>query len=73
MTVIAMTREMGTLGKDVAAGVSEKLGIEVIHHELVERQLAERLNTSASSRCDPGAQGRKTSDEGGRLRSPCPR
>ncbi|MGI9521352.1 MAG: AAA family ATPase [Hyphomicrobiaceae bacterium] len=49
MTVIAMTREMGTLGKDVAAGVSEKLGIEVVHHEIVERQLAERLQTSESA------------------------
>lgn len=49
MTVIAMTREMGTLGKDVAAGVAERLGIEVIHHELVERQLAERLQTTESA------------------------
>lgn len=49
MTVIAMTREMGTLGKDVAAGVAHELGIEVIHHELVERNLAERLQTSESA------------------------
>ena len=49
MTVIAMTREMGTLGKDVAAGVAERLGIEVVHHELVERQLAERLETTESA------------------------
>ena len=28
MTVIAMTREMGTLGKDVAAGLAETLGLE---------------------------------------------
>lgn len=49
MTVIAMTREMGTLGKDVAAGVSDRLGIEVVHHELVERQLAERLHLSESA------------------------
>ena len=48
MTVIAMTREMGTLGKDVAAGLADKLGIEVVHHELVEQQLADRLNTSES-------------------------
>ncbi|MFT7576612.1 MAG: cytidylate kinase [Alphaproteobacteria bacterium] len=49
MTVIAMTREMGTLGKDVAAGVAERLGIKVVHHELVERQLADRLKTSESA------------------------
>lgn len=29
MTVIAMTREMGTLGKDIAAGVAEQLELEV--------------------------------------------
>lgn len=44
MTVIAMTREMGTRGKDVAAEVASALGLEVVHHELVERQLAERMN-----------------------------
>ncbi len=49
MTVIAMTREMGTLGKDVAAGLADKLGIEVVHHELVERQLAERMQLSESA------------------------
>lgn len=49
MTVITMTREMGTLGKDVAAGAAEGLGIEVIHHELVERHLAERLKTTESA------------------------
>jgi cytidylate kinase len=49
MTVIAMTREMGTLGKDVAAGLADRLGIEVIHHELVERQLAERMQTTESA------------------------
>ncbi len=27
MTVIAMTREIGTLGKDVAAGLADKLGL----------------------------------------------
>ena len=36
MTVIAMTREMGTLGKDVARLLSERLDLQIIHHELVE-------------------------------------
>lgn len=35
MAVIAVTREMGTLGKDVAAGLAERLGLEIVHHELV--------------------------------------
>jgi cytidylate kinase len=49
MTVIAMTREMGTRGKDVAAVLADTLGIEVVHHELVERHLAERLHTNESA------------------------
>jgi cytidylate kinase len=40
MTVIAMTREMATLGKDVAAGLAERLGLDVVHHELVEHEIA---------------------------------
>jgi cytidylate kinase len=42
MPVIAMTREMATLGKDVAAGLAERLGLTVVHHELVEHGIAER-------------------------------
>lgn len=49
MTVIAMTREMGTRGKDVAAEVASALNLEVVHHELVERHLAERMNLSEST------------------------
>ena len=49
MTVIAMTREMGTRGKDVAAGLADRLGIEVVHHEVVERHLAERLSITESA------------------------
>lgn len=49
MTVIAMTREMGTLGKDVATGLAEELGIEIIHHELIEHHLAERLDVGESA------------------------
>ena len=41
MAVIAMTRELGTLGKDVVAGLAERLGLEVIQHGLVERNIAE--------------------------------
>ena len=49
MTVIAMTREMGTLGKDVAARLAKALDIEVVHHELVEHHIAERLNLGEST------------------------
>src|SRR5262245_44432964 len=42
MAVIAMTREMATLGKDVTAGLAERLGLKVVHHELVEHDIAER-------------------------------
>ena len=49
MTVIAMTREMGTLGKDVAIGLIDTLGLDVVHHELVERHLAERMNLGESA------------------------
>ncbi len=49
MTVIAMTREMGTRGKDVAASLADRLGIAVVHHEVVERHLAERLQMTESA------------------------
>lgn len=48
MTVIAMTREMGTLGREVAAGLSERLNINVVHHELVEHDIAERAGMRES-------------------------
>jgi cytidylate kinase len=35
MTVIVMTREMGTLGKEVAREFARRKGYSVIHHELV--------------------------------------
>ncbi len=49
MTVIAMTREMGTLGKDVALGLAETLDLRIVHHELVEHDLAERLGVQESA------------------------
>ncbi|HUE45765.1 MAG TPA: cytidylate kinase family protein [Aestuariivirgaceae bacterium] len=36
MTIIAMTREMGTRGKDVASQVAVKIGLELVHYELIE-------------------------------------
>lgn len=49
MAVIAMTREMGTLGKDVAQGVADQMGLEVVHHELFEQGVAARLGMPESA------------------------
>jgi cytidylate kinase len=48
VAVIAMTREMGTHGRDVAAGLAEQMGLKVIHHELVEHDLAQRMEVEES-------------------------
>lgn len=37
MTIVVMTREMGTLGKDVAREFARRMGYSVIHHELVRK------------------------------------
>ncbi len=47
MTVVAMTREMGADGRDVAARLAEKLGTEVVHHEIIE-PLADKLRLRKS-------------------------
>jgi cytidylate kinase len=49
MPVIAMTREMGSGGREVAQGVAERLGLKVILHELVEHDLAEHLHVKDSA------------------------
>jgi cytidylate kinase len=43
MPVIAMTREMGSGGREVAQHVADKLGLQLVLHEMVEHHLAERL------------------------------
>src|SRR5450432_1006401 len=43
MTVIAMTRQLGCLGADVASGIAKRLGLKVIHSEIVANHVAERL------------------------------
>ena len=48
MAIIAMTREMATLGKDVAAGLAERLGLDIVHHELVAQDIAERAGMPES-------------------------
>ena len=48
MTVIAMTREMGSRGKDVALALAEELGLHIVQHELAEH-VAQRLDVDARS------------------------
>src|SRR5688572_29020795 len=47
MPLIAMTREMGSLGKDVAAAISARLGKPVVHHEIID-QLADKMRLRKS-------------------------
>ena len=47
MPLIAMNREMGSLGKDVASGVAAALGMKVQHHEMVDH-LANRARIRKS-------------------------
>jgi len=55
MTVIAMTRELGTLGNDIAEGLSRELGLRLVTHETVERLARKtRLHASAVLRCIEG-------------------
>ena len=47
MPLIAMTREMGSLGKDVAAAVAERMGKQVVHHEIIDN-LASKMRLRKS-------------------------
>ena len=47
MPLIAMNREIGSLGKDVARGVAEALGLKVQHHEIIDH-LANRARVRRS-------------------------
>ncbi len=44
MAVIAMTREMGSRGKDIALSVADALGLSIIHSAVVEHEIASKLN-----------------------------
>ncbi len=48
MTVIAMTREMGSGSREIAQRVAEKLGLKLVLHELVEHEIAEHLHVPDS-------------------------
>ena len=47
MPLIAMNREMGSLGKDVAAGLEDALGMKTRHHEIIDH-LANRTRLRRS-------------------------
>jgi cytidylate kinase len=47
MPLIAITREMGSLGKDVADGLGAALGLPVIYHEIIE-PTADRMRVRKS-------------------------
>ena len=47
MPVIAITREMGSLGRDVAQGLGEALRLPVVYHEVIDH-LADRLRVRKS-------------------------
>jgi len=55
MPVIAMTRELGSLGNEVAEGLAKELGLKLVRHELIERLAHKtRLPASAILRCIDG-------------------
>ena len=47
MPVIAITREMGSLGNEVAQGLGNELGLPVIYHEVIDH-LADRMRVRRS-------------------------
>jgi cytidylate kinase len=49
MPVVAMMREMGSGGREIAQGVADKLGLRIILHELVEHELAEHMHVKDSA------------------------
>jgi cytidylate kinase len=69
MPVIAMTQEMATLGKDVALGLCEELGLEQVRHEVgdvvagrmqVKKSLIRRLREGKASAIERWAADEKT-------------
>ena len=49
MTVIAMTRELGCRGVEVATGLADRLGLRIIDSEIVANNVAARLGIEESS------------------------
>jgi len=49
MPIIAMTREMGSGGEDVARGLADAGDVNLIHRELVEHRVADKLHVGESA------------------------
>jgi cytidylate kinase len=49
MTVIAMTREIGSGGTEIAARVAKRLGLEIVRSEVAANNVARRLGVSESA------------------------
>lgn len=49
MTVIAITRELGTRGLDVASGLGKHLSLNVVNDELIERDIARLTGLSGEA------------------------
>ena len=47
MPLVTMTREMGSLGKDVAQGLADRLGRPVVYHEIIDH-LADKMRLRKS-------------------------
>ncbi len=69
MTVIAMTQEMASLGKDVALGVAESLGLQLVRHEVgdmvagrmqVKKSLVRRIREGKASKIERWGADEKT-------------
>jgi cytidylate kinase len=69
MTVIAMTQEMASLGKDVALGVAEALGLQLVRHEVgdmvagrmqVKKSLIRRIREGKASKIEKWGADQKT-------------
>src|SRR5690349_24285422 len=69
MPVIAMTQEMASLGKDVALGVAEKLGLQLVRHEIgdvvagrmqVKKSLIRRIREGKAGKVEKWAADERT-------------
>jgi len=69
MPVIAMTQEMASLGKDVALGVADKIGLQLVRHEVgdlvagrmqVKKSLIRRIREGKASKIEKWAADEKT-------------
>ena len=77
MTVVAMTQEMATLGKDVALGVCEALGLQQVRHEVgdvvagrmqVKKSLIRRIREGKASKIERWPRTRRRSRSSPRRR-----